>query len=172
MIEGRGPAWLGPVTSIVSGGQTGVDRAALDFAVERGVPYQGWVPAGGWAEDLADPPGLLARYPGLRATASADPADRTRRNVGDCDAVVIVSRAGVSSPGTDLTVEEAHRLERPVLLLDLGAPNAMHLAAGFLRRLPDGSALDVAGPRESEAPGIHLATLTLLASVAAQLDAA
>ncbi len=88
---------LGPVTAIVSGGQTGVDRAALDFAVERGVPYQGWVPAGGWAEDLADPPGLLARYPVLRATASADPADRTRRNnVGDCD-VRWWSSAGLAS---------------------------------------------------------------------------
>jgi hypothetical protein len=172
-MEGRplvGPR-LGPVTGIVSGGQTGVDRAALDFAVERGMTYHGWVPAGGWAEDLEDPPGLLARYPFLRPTDSTDPADRTRRNVSDCDAVVIVSQAGVISPGSDLTLEEVHRLERPVLRLDLGGPNAVHLAARFLRRLPNGSALDVAGPRESEAPGIYLATLTLLASVAAQLHA-
>jgi Circularly permutated YpsA SLOG family len=43
---------------IISGGQTGVDRAALDVAIERGVPWGGWYPKGGWAEDFPDPPGL------------------------------------------------------------------------------------------------------------------
>ncbi|HAH64402.1 MAG TPA: hypothetical protein DCL72_02745, partial [Rhizobiales bacterium] len=51
---------------IVSGGQTGVDRAALDVATEKNIPYGGWCPKGGWAEDLQDPPGLLALYPNLR----------------------------------------------------------------------------------------------------------
>ena len=44
---------------IISGGQTGVDRAALDVAIERGVPWGGWCPKGGWAEDFPEPPGLL-----------------------------------------------------------------------------------------------------------------
>ena len=48
---------------IISGGQTGIDRAALDAAIEMGVDYGGWCPKGGWAEDFRKPPGLLARYP-------------------------------------------------------------------------------------------------------------
>ena len=51
------------VTRIVSGGQTGADRAALDIAIELGIAYGGWCPAGGWAEDFPEPPGLLAFYP-------------------------------------------------------------------------------------------------------------
>ena len=49
--------------TIVSGGQTGVDRAALDVAIELGIPYRGWCPKGGWAEDMPNPPGVLALYP-------------------------------------------------------------------------------------------------------------
>ena len=62
---------------IVCGGQSGVDRAALDAAIAAGVPHGGWCPAGGWAEDFPDPPGLRAAYPALRPTPSADPAERT-----------------------------------------------------------------------------------------------
>ena len=54
---------------IISGGQSGVDRAALDVAIARGIAYGGWCPKGGWAEDLAVPPGLLARYPLLARDA-------------------------------------------------------------------------------------------------------
>jgi hypothetical protein len=60
---------------IVSGGQTGVDRAALDVAIAHAIPYGGWCPAEGWAEDLPEPPGLLARYPALRDSAGKDLAD-------------------------------------------------------------------------------------------------
>ena len=62
---------------IVSGGQTGVDRAALDVAIDKGVAYGGWCPKGAWAEDLPDPPGLLDRYDRLQQTPLADPAQRT-----------------------------------------------------------------------------------------------
>lgn len=57
---------------IVSGGQTGADRAALDVAIELAIDYGGWCPAGGWAEDFPEPPGLLAAYPKLAATTEAD----------------------------------------------------------------------------------------------------
>ena len=53
---------------IISGGQTGVDRAALDVAIERGMDWGGWCPKGGWAEDFPEPPGLLAKYPHLKET--------------------------------------------------------------------------------------------------------
>ena len=60
--------------TLALGGQTGVDRAALDVAIELGIPYSGWCPKGGWAEDLAAPPGLLAKYPRLKETPLPDPA--------------------------------------------------------------------------------------------------
>jgi putative molybdenum carrier protein len=57
---------------IVSGGQTGVDRAALDAAIELGIEYGGWCPKGGWAEDHVIPPGVLVLYPKLTATPLAE----------------------------------------------------------------------------------------------------
>lgn len=71
--------------AIRSGGQTGVDRGALDAARAAGVPIVGWCPAGGWAEDLTETPGLLTDYPELRETPSPEPAQRTEWNVRDSD---------------------------------------------------------------------------------------
>ena len=62
---------------IRSGGQTGVDRAALDAAVLTGRPYEGWCPKGGCAEDYLHPPGLLTKYPNLMETPSKSPEQRT-----------------------------------------------------------------------------------------------
>ena len=59
---------------LLSGGQSGVDRAVLDVAIARGIDYGGWCPKDGWAEDLSAPPGLLAKYPQLKETPLADPA--------------------------------------------------------------------------------------------------
>jgi hypothetical protein len=73
---------------VTSGGQSGVDRAALDAAIACGVDYGGWCPRGGWAEDFPQPPGLLANYPRLIETPSADPAQRTEWNVRDANAIL------------------------------------------------------------------------------------
>ncbi|HEY8504160.1 MAG TPA: putative molybdenum carrier protein, partial [Gemmataceae bacterium] len=86
-----------------SGGQTGVDRAALDFALERGIPYGGWCPRGGRAEDIPEPPGLLARYPQLTETPSAQPEQRTAWNVRDSHATLILTCGNAASPGTEWT---------------------------------------------------------------------
>src|SRR5215217_2323846 len=91
---------------IVSGGQTGVDRAALDVALELGIECGGWCPAGRQAEDGP----IDARYP-LRETPSADPAQRTEWNVRDSDATLLLT-TGAASPGTELTREVARRLGR------------------------------------------------------------
>jgi hypothetical protein len=147
------------VQRIVSGGQTGVDRAALEFGRRSGIPIGGWCPAGGWAEDQTEPPGVLALFPELRPTPSSDPAERTRWNVRDSDATLVLTRAAVTSPGTVLTVEIAEELARPHLVVDVAAVDAVR---AWLDGFETPIVLDVAGPRESEAPGIHADALALL----------
>jgi hypothetical protein len=144
--------------AIVSGGQTGVDRAALDAAREAGVAHGGWCPRGRRAEDGAIP----AHYP-LRETPEADPAQRTTWNARDADATLALVR-GEARGGTALAVERATALGRPVLVLDLDAgPRARDVVA-WLRSANVGT-LNVAGPRESEALGIYGEALALLRSV-------
>ncbi|GAA1465069.1 putative molybdenum carrier protein [Microbacterium thalassium] len=143
------------IERIRSGGQTGADRGALDAARDAGIPITGWCPRGGWAEDAPDPPGVRAAYPELTETDTDDPADRTIRNVRDADATLIVVPAEAwHSPGTDLTRQAALRLGRPVLTLadDDLAPVTAWLETVGCREL------NVAGPRESQAPGIHART--------------
>ena len=105
---------------LLSGGQSGVDRAVLDVALERGIDYGGWCPKGGWAEDFPQPPGVLAKYPNLKETPLADPAQRTEWNVRDADACMIVIAAGGVdvSKGTALAQELAHRYRKPLLVVE------------------------------------------------------
>lgn len=95
------------IARIRTGGQSGVDRAALDFAIERNIPYSGWCPKGGWAEDYPDPPGLLRDYPELQETPSSGTEQRTRWNMRDADAILTIipeSASGRQRPlrGADL----------------------------------------------------------------------
>jgi len=145
---------------ICSGGQTGVDRAALDVAMTLGLPCSGWVPLGRLAEDGVIP----ERYPGLRETVSPRPDVRTRRNVRDSDATLIVA-FGALTGGTALTLRAAKTHRRPVLVVDLRA-EAVDQAAADVRRwiasLPRPLRLNVAGPRESSAPGAYAEARRLL----------
>jgi hypothetical protein len=149
------------VRRLVSGGQTGVDRAALEFAREHAIPLGGWCPAGGLAEDHADPPGVRGLFPELRETASADPAERTLANVRDSDATLVLTRSGTVSPGTALTIRAVVRQGRPHMVADVRHPSVVRQ---WLQRL-DRPVLNVAGPRESQAPGIGAETMALLAAV-------
>jgi hypothetical protein len=156
---------------LMSGGQSGVDRAVLDVALARGIAYGGWCPKGGWAEDLPEPPGLLAKYPKLKETPLADPAQRTEWNVRDADACMIIVDAGGLdvSAGTALAQDLAHRQRKPVFVADLSRPDMVRHAALWLRvqQARHGADLKLAigGPRESEAPGIYQRATTFLAAL-------
>src|SRR5271170_8055413 len=126
---------------IISGGQTGVDRAALDVALALGLPCGGWCPRGRKAEDGSIP----ARYPVTETSAKAY-AQRTEWNVRDSEATLILTR-GQPSGGTALTIELAQRLGKPHLIVDLDAdPDAGEVQAWIGSNKV--GLLNVAGPRE------------------------
>jgi hypothetical protein len=150
---------------IVSGGQSGVDRAALDFAIARGIDYGGWCPKGGWAEDFPDPPGLLARYPGLRETPERDPKQRTQWNIRDSDATLVLTRSDASSPGTALAIRKAQDYAKLYLIVDIDEPAGPNRMRDWFHAQPTIRVLNIGGPRESEAPGIYRAALLLLSKV-------
>ncbi len=137
---------------IVSGGQTGADRAALDVALELGLDCGGWCPRGRLAEDGPIP----ERYP-LRETTSAEYPPRTKKNVEDADATVIFDApTGRPSRGTALTVRCCREAGKPHLVLS-GFPDVqadVAQLAAFLAEVQPGT-LNVAGNRESGTPGIY-----------------
>lgn len=149
------------IERIVSGGQTGADRAALDFALANGIRIGGWVPRGRLAEDGRIPD----RYPDLVETESTDPAVRTGRNVRDSDATLILSH-GPLDGGALLTFQEATRAGKPALHLDLDELTPVAAAdrlRSWLAALRPNT-LNVAGPRASRDPRIAAATGVVLAA--------
>lgn len=149
---------------VISGGQTGVDRAALDVALELGLPCGGWCPAGRRAEDGPIP----ARYP-LTETAGADYAERTRRNVVEADATLVLCHGGLNG-GTLLTVEVALELDKPCLVIDLRRPWQPSQVQPWLHACAV-TTLNLAGPRETGAPGIHALASDFLRAVLAPVVA-
>jgi hypothetical protein len=111
-LSRRGHRGLLVFSRVVCGGQSGVDRAAVDFALRFGLPYGGWVPRDGWAEDLSAPPGVLARYEGFVAIRSSDPSVGTTLNVRDSSATLVVCHGETNSPGVGATQRAALYLSR------------------------------------------------------------
>lgn len=143
------------VQRLVSGGQTGVDRAALDVALRLGLDHGGWCPRGRLAEDGVIP----ARYR-LGETRSRQYRVRTERNVMDSDGTLILYR-GPLKGGTLLTRRLAVQYGKPCLLVDLGrAASVDDVVAWLVERQI--RTLNVAGPRESTAPGIAAAAEAFL----------
>lgn len=173
------------VRLVISGGQTGPDRAGLDAATALGIPIGGRIPTGRWAEDGPIP----GRYAGLVEVTPADLARitdrdvaelgatgppslarallaRTRANVAAADAtLVFISRepGHSASSGTQATIAFAERLGTPIIRIPLDdvLPIRVGAAAGRLRDLGV-ETLNVAGPRQSEHPGAYEATLPFL----------
>lgn len=143
------------IERIVSGGQTGVDRAALDVALAHGFKCGGWCPKGRRAMDGRIP----ARYP-LRETESTDYRQRTALNVRDADATLVLTRGRLLG-GTAYTVTVARRLQKPHFIVDLTAPTDPAVVRAWLRA-HHVRTLNVAGPREQGAPGIYAETVNYL----------
>ena len=137
-----------PVEQIVSGAQTGVDRAALDAAIGLGIPHGGWCPRGRLAED-----GPISACYDLEETASRNYATRTEQNVIDSDGTLIIYHHQLGG-GTELTGRLADKHRKPLFLVDLATPFDLATARNWLRDQGIG-VLNVAGPRESSSPGIY-----------------
>ena len=146
---------------IVSGGQSGVDRAALDFAIRHGYEHGGWCPHGRLAEDGVIPPICQ-----LRETDSEDYDERTEKNALDSDATLIVAREKELSGGTAFTKSCAEKHGRPSLVVceREGMSKSATALSKFLKRNKVRT-LNVAGPRESQAPGIGKFVMELFEAV-------
>jgi hypothetical protein len=146
-----------------SGGQTGVDRAALDFALRHQLPYAGWCPRDGWAEDFPEAPGLLTKYPHLTETPSGVLEQRTAWNVRDSDGTLILTRGpdDLALPGVSFTWMSAEVIFlKPYHVVDMTLMNVTQPAREWLQGIIDQvtdrmATLNVAGHRESIAPGIY-----------------
>lgn len=137
------------VEKIVSGGQTGVDRAALDVAMFLDIEHGGWCPKGRRAEDGTIPPTYQ-----LKQTSTRNYADRTERNVVDSDGTLILFR-GQTTGGTELTRKLAEKHQRPAKCVDLDCFHELEFdrIAEWVSKY-NIKVLNVAGPRESTCRGI------------------
>ncbi|NCB43398.1 MAG: hypothetical protein EOM59_12375 [Clostridia bacterium] len=136
------------VKKVISGGQTGVDRAGLDAAIELGIEHGGYAPKGRKAEDGQIP----AKYNLEELTRGGYPT-RTKKNIKSSDGTVIFCQ-GKPSTGTKLTVDYAKAMKKPCLVLDLDAvivPTAVERIREWIAR-ENIQILNVAGPRLSSAP--------------------
>ncbi len=152
------------VKKIVSGGQTGADRAALDFAIAVGLDHGGWVPKGRRAED-----GRLPDRYRLREMTTDSYPKRTERNVIDSDATLVITN-GAAHGGSALTVRMAKIHHRPVLHLNLISISLNGAAEALVEWVLTNrvSVLNVAGPRASEDPTIYEAVTKVLEAASAR----
>jgi hypothetical protein len=153
--------------TIVSGGQTGADRAALDFALRTGLPHDGWCPLGRIAEDGP----LDTRYR-LRETPTAKYDERTRWNVRDADATVLFTTRPELTGGTGLTAAIAAELGKPTLHLSAAEMGPLEAAVDLRQFLAHHNVerLNVAGPRASQDPEVAAYVEAVLAAALGNAD--
>ena len=146
------------VKKIVSGGQTGADRAALDFAIKHNIPHGGWVPKYRAAED-----GKVPDVYELQEMPTQSYSRRTEQNAIDSDGTVIISHGRLRG-GSAFAAKMAKKHDRPWLHLDM-AKLAVDKAGRRLQKWVDDnsiSVLNLAGPRQSSDPAIYDVTMKVL----------
>jgi len=145
------------IQAIWSGGQTGADRGALEAAQLLGLKTGGWIPKGFRAEDGLHPE--FSRLYNLKEHESSDYSPRTKANVHDTDGTILIAKS-LQSPGSRLTIHYCERLGKPIRIVRMGDPflaiTFFSWIAKFKIRI-----LNVAGNRESKAPGIQQYTKEL-----------
>jgi len=167
-----------PLRRIISGAQTGVDRAALDSAISRLIySWGGWVPKGRLAEDGEIPERYFVSDRidcGLKETDSSRYQQRTLRNIQEGDATLILRTGKLLTPGTKLTIKALRKAEKPYRIFN---PYKIFKVPQVVKwicetkieeengKLRDIEILNIAGPRESKSPGIYEQTKTFLTDV-------
>jgi hypothetical protein len=139
------------IKKIITGGQSGADRAGLDFAINNGIDYGGYVPYDGWTEDLEY--SVCHKYPNLKDSGEKDVNVRTGLNVAISDATIIFRLDSKKSKGTDHTGEMVKKLNKPYFIFSKN-DNIYDLLI-WLKSLPNNLLLNIAGARESESKGIY-----------------
>lgn len=150
------------ITKIVSGGQTGVDRAALDFAIKRGIAHGGYCPKGRRSES-----GRISDKYSLVETSSSDYPMRTAMNVQHSDGTLIITR-GHPEGGTRKTVSICLERNKPRFIVDLQHKLKVQEFVEWVRQ-NNIRTLNVAGPRESKQSGIGKQAQHALAALFAAL---
>lgn len=143
--------------TIISGGQSGIDRAALDFALENDIQCGGWCPLGRLAED-----GIISnKYP-LKETSTTEYKERTKLNIEDSDGTLILFE-NYKDEGTLLTIELANLANKPVMVIKLPVDKSFNSeqVSSWINANKIGL-LNIAGPRESSSPGIFKLALQFL----------
>ncbi len=146
----------------MSGGQTGADRAALDYALRWSISCGGWCPSGRLAED-----GVIPQHYPLKETGSYNYADRTRRNVRDSDATLILHK-GPLERGSLYTQRMSEQLNRPHLCLNMNdckINDGAEQLVNFVKNCAESHftfSLNVAGQRHSSCPEIYKFTYDIL----------
>jgi len=149
------------ISKIISGGQTGVDQAALDVAIALGIPHGGWIPKGRKTEN-----GVLPEKYRLKEMPTSSYAKRTEQNVIDSEGTLIISM-GPLTEGSELTHKMAMLYDRPCLHIDLGTLTPLQAVkrVGSWIAHHGIKTLNIAGPRASENPEIYDMTAKILKAV-------
>lgn len=149
------------LVKVISGGQTGADRAALDAALACGVAIGGWVPKGRKAED-----GRISDTYSLIEMPTVDYPARTRKNIEESDATFVLTTAK-QSPGTVLTLRLCKEIGKPfwTIAADMKLTKNVVMITKRWIDIGDFKTLNVAGPRESKCPGIYKAAYDFLIQV-------
>lgn len=166
------------IEKIISGGQTGVDRAALDVAIDLNLPYGGWCPNGRLDENGVIP----NKYHGLiEITGFFDQEKdnydaRTKLNIRDSDGTLILVPSlpleAKIKDGTLLTMSEVSAKNKPFLVVDLSksVEDNLHDLLTWMEENSSIRTINIAGPRESNSPGIYSASYHLLSELFIRLD--